>query len=196
MVIQVWSSSFSLSPSPIRNSLWCARRNRLKGFAHAQEPHTRRGDKLKLELHTPNPSHCVARGNSVEAVKAPMRKSSTRKWLMVNAVKPGTTKSNQLPGWTGWTWQKLTLAGTLSEFKWHRVPAEVSRCQIMSPVATSVHIFRREKIAIEAATNFRRCWTRLWAPWRRFATRPFLFTDIPVYSQANETQYINRRLKL
>ena len=87
-------------------------------------------------------------------VKVVLMKNHTCKPLMVKAVKPSQSWSNQFLFWfnrrrlrsgrqnlPGCKWTKVTFAGELYEFKWHRVPADVSRCQIMSLNVRYVHLW-------------------------------------------------------
>jgi hypothetical protein len=95
--------------------------------------------------------YSVVLSSLVKAVKVISIKNCPRKSLMLNAVKPGQTKSNHFD-WrvkvTGnsakfaglkpdTSWQQVNFAGGLSEFRFSRcqqVPDIVSYCHIGSPI--------------------------------------------------------------
>ena len=123
---------------PQRDSCWTGSDRRLPSTGQTVRPGSRPCDFVPSRL-------CVEidGAGQLDAVKPVRSKSCPRNPLMVNAVKPASSQVKPLCVLADGKWQKLTIAGVLSDFMWHSVPAIVSYCQINSRIVTYCHISQK-----------------------------------------------------
>ena len=122
---------------------------------------------LKHELHTPKPSSFT-----VKAVKIVMVKNCPCKSLILNGVKPGQGKSNQLGRGVKVVGQAAKFAGLGSGNSWHPMWQYLNLgaryCQLLSDKFTYGYVWSHILVTYWG-NNFSNC-TRLDASWHCTAT--------------------------